>query len=369
MHGALKLVLAFATVLAPFVTAACAHPTPRSPPTPPPPTRWLCDPQLARDVCRDADLSATEVRADGSRAVVASPPADPSPSLDCFYVYPTVDLDLVPRNHEDLADDDHPRAVTLAQAARLRQTCALWVPLYRQVTIGTYLQPKDALEHGLARGFADVERAFADFLARRDRSRGIVLVGHSQGAEMVVRLLRRFFERDAALRAQLRLALVVGDGVDTGTLESVHACTRPRETGCLVAYQTYAAGEKVDPDRWAPHPGRETVCTTPAALDRGDPPDTPEPLAGSYFVTWPEVRRFLRGAGDVRTPFVLARDRYTARCVRGPGAYAYLEVKENDDAVPFALHDKRARIGKLGLHLLDLQLPQADLVELVRSRR
>lgn len=363
----------------------------RAPSTAPSATQWLCRPDRPSDPCRDADLTATELRADGSRALVTQT-RSVAPRVDCFYVYPTVDLELVPGNHRDLSDDRKMRQVTLAQAARFTETCALWVPLYHQVTIGTYLQSKDLLERGLAIGFADVERAFAEYLAATAKTSGgsarkVVLVGHSQGAEMVVRLLRRFFDDDPSMRARLLLAMPIGGDVDVaagttrgGVLRNIAVCTRPNETGCIVAYRTYLAGERVDPDRWAPPAGRETACVDPAGLDALDHPKDLGSSDGerhrfsrAYFAVWPEVRRYMRGVEGVTTPFVLVKDFYAGRCVRAPGGYAYLEAaaspREGDRRVsPVDLADRRIRIGKLGLHVLDMQLVQGDLIDMIARR-
>ncbi len=304
------------------------------------------------------------------------------PAADCFYVYPTVDLELVPGNHDDFRDVRKMRATTIAQAARFTETCALWVPLYRQVTIGTYLQSKDKLERGLALAFSDVERAFAEYLAHADRTRKIVLVGHSQGAEMVVRLLRRFFDDDPALRSRLLLAMPIGGDVDVlagdtrgGTAKNIPVCTHPDETGCIVAYRTYAAGERVEPDRWAPPAGHETVCVDPSIADRAPavPAAPPHRLNGATFAVWPELRGFMRGIEGVETPFVVLRDFYGVRCVRGPGGFAYLEVSAAPSAgdtrtSPVELRHRRFRLGNLGLHILDLQLAQGDLVDMVARR-
>lgn len=358
-----------------------AEPPPSAAPARAPRVAWLCRPDRPSDPCRDADLSATELRADGSRAIVAHTP-NPAPRVDCFYVYPTVDLELVPGNHEDLGDDRKPRATTLAQAARFSEACAVWAPLYRQVTIGTYLQPKDVLERGLATGFADVERAFREYLATADPQRQIVLVGHSQGAEMVVRLLRRFFDDDPAMRSRLLLALPIGGDVDVaagrtrdGSSKNVPVCSRPGETGCIVAYHAYLEGERVDVNvaPWRPAPGRETVCIDPSAIDAGSPVEERHRFTRAYFAVWPELRRFMRGIDGVTTPFVLLKDFYAGRCVRAGGGYAYLEVapspQKGDSRVsPVDLADRRIRIGNLGLHVLDMQLLQGDLIDMVARR-
>ncbi len=337
-------------------------------------TRWLCRPDLplADDACRSADLTATELHADGTRTIALHRAAE-KPLVDCFYVYPTVDLELVPGNHSDLTDTRRMSATTVAQAARFTEACALWVPLYHQVTIGTYLQDKAILERGLAVAFADVERAFNDYLASSDCNRKVVLIGHSQGAEMVNRLLRRFFDDDPAMRDRLLLAMPIGGDVDAlagstrgGTTKNIPTCTRPDETGCVVAYHSYAAGERVVSDHWAPPPGRETVCVNPA----GDAPR----LSRTYFAVWPELRRFMHGVDDVTTPFVLLRDFYGARCVRDPDGYSWLEVSQpsppsaDTRTSPVDLRDRRFRIANLGLHILDLQLAQGDLVDMVARR-
>jgi hypothetical protein len=135
-----------------------------------------------------------------------------------------------------------------------------------------------------------------------------------------------------------------------------------------VAYRTYAAGERVDPDRWAPPAGHETVCVDPSAID-----GPAHHLSRAYFAVWPELRGFMHGIDDVTTPFVMLRDFYGARCVRGPDGYAWLEVSAAPGAAdmrrsPVDLRDRRLRIGKLGLHILDLQLAQGDLIEMVARR-
>lgn len=362
------------TIALTVLLAACAAhaPSPAAAKPPPAATRWLCRPGAGVDPCATADLSATERGARDHGMIVPHARAA-NPKADCFYVYPTVDLELVPGVHHDLDDTSRVLATTLAQAGRFSSACALWVPLYRQITLGSWLQPREERERLLAIAFGDVERAFADYLAQAPPGRPVVLVGHSQGAEMVVRLVRRFFE-SAEMRARLLLAMPIGGEIEVpegqtrgGTL-AIPVCTRPRETGCVVAYRTHWAKGPVDPARWAPRPGHETVCVDPSALDVADA-SAPHPLAHAYFPVRGELGRFLRGVSDVETPFAVYSGTYEARCVRGERGYAYLAVEERArDHGPVDLGSKRFELGKLGLHVLDLQLAQGDLVDLVARR-
>jgi hypothetical protein len=101
------------------------------------PWMWLCSPDDAKDPCH-GDLSATELRSDGSRVVEPDVEGPAKAEVDCFYVYPTVDLSLAAGNHDDIRDTKGIVSTTVAQAAHFREACSLYVPLYRQVTIGSY---------------------------------------------------------------------------------------------------------------------------------------------------------------------------------------------------------------------------------------
>jgi hypothetical protein len=359
-----------------LLVASCAAPPPPVPAHPDTaryddPRSWLCLP--GRDDACAGDTAATELHADGTRTVERHPAAV-DPKLDCFYLYPTVDLGLIPGNHDDFSDLAPMGTATLAQAARFRETCALYVPLYRQVTIGAYLH-EDSLEPRLAFAFSDVEAAFREYLAKYNRGRPMVLVGHSQGAEMVVRLLQKFFDGDPAMRARLVLAMPIGGDVEVpkgktvgGTFANIPACTKVDETACVVAYRSYEAGAPVVPGRSAPKAGDESVCVNPASL--GD--DLLRPFSRTYLWVGKRARRYVHGVEGVETPFVELSDFYAGRCVDGPNGFRYLAVSPvnapNDTRVPPIDLDRMPFRKVLGLHLVDFQVPQGDLVELVAKR-
>jgi hypothetical protein len=356
--------------------ASCAVPPAKPDPVPKEryagESSWLCLP--GRDDACARDLTATVVRPDGTRSIEPFEPAR-EPKADCFYVYPTVDLSPIPRNHDDFSSIEPMAQVALAQAARLRESCALYAPLYRQVTIGSYLQPASWVERRLAVAFADVEAAFAAYLARYNHGRPIVLIGHSQGADMVVRLLRRFFDQDPALRSRLLVAMPIGGDVEAprgattgGTFANIPACTSSTQTACVVPYRTYAAGAPATPGHSAPRAGDTTLCVNPA--DVGG--NALRPFSRSYFPVNDRSRARMRGVDGITTPWVSFPDLYAGRCVEGEDGFRYLavamagtpgDVRPN----PFDFDEVPAR-RLLGLHILDLQIAQGDLIDLVARR-
>jgi hypothetical protein len=98
---------------------------------------WLCKPGIQPNYC-DGEIDATEVVPDGTFAPLPHQPAV-NPTVDCFYVYPTVDLDSYPGNHTDHLDVTNILDPLMSQAARFTSLCRVYAPFYRQATLGCYL--------------------------------------------------------------------------------------------------------------------------------------------------------------------------------------------------------------------------------------
>jgi pimeloyl-ACP methyl ester carboxylesterase len=337
------------------------------------PEMWLCRPDLPTDDCR-GDLDATELRPDGSRVVMPFVPAT-RPTVDCFYVYPTVDMTMVPGNHTDFTDTTRMREVARAQAARFGAACRVIAPLYRQVTIDTYLAPREERDPRFKAAFADVLDAFRWYLAHLDDGRPIVLIGHSQGAEMVVRLLLALFDGDARMRARLLVAMPIGGDVQVaegsstgGTFQNIPLCTSVEELGCIVAFNTFRPEGVARPWPGPPGAGRRTACVNPADVGSA----AKHRLSGAVFPVRSRFEGDLVARAGATTPFVVLRDFYSAWCVDRADGFRYLAVEATpgpgdvrESPVDMSRSFWRTR---LGLHLLDLQLSQEDLLHLVEQK-
>jgi hypothetical protein len=298
---------------------------------------------------------------------------DPAPrvrqrDLDCFYVYPTVSRE--DRPNADLTVQKEETDVAVAQASRFSTACRVWAPMYRQRTISDLFN----LPHGAAQSpqnrlaLTSVRTAWRDYLAHHNDGRRIVLIGHSQGASMLIRLIRADIDDNPKIRARIALALLIGGNVTTadgattgGSFRHLPLCTRPRQTGCVIAYSSYPRqppsyslfgrpGEGVSAlsgeTRTA---GVQVACVNPAAIGGGRAPLHP------YYPT-----AQLPTPG-VTTPWVTEPDRFTAQC-RHAGTATWLQVTPAGGS-----RDKRPGVGEKlgpawGYHIVDVNLALGDLV-------
>ena len=340
-------------------------------------TTWLCRPGLAANPCL-ADLTTTVVERSGATRVERSAPAA-DPAVDCFYVYPTISDE--PTVNADLAVGFRQQEVAIAQASRFSQVCNVYAPVYRQITLSALDHPRSITPARALVAYGSVAAAFRDYLAHYSHGRGIVFIGHSQGATILIRLLQRQVDHNPALRARLVSALLMGGNVTVekggttgGDFEHIPACTRTGETGCVVAYSSFtskpsansefgrtSSNEGVNllaPRRLSPR--LQIMCVNPAA-----------PAGGTAYLDpyLPSLAlAFLPGNTiSVTTPWVTFPHEFTARC-ESSGNATWLQVSR-----PGGSADRRPALGRLqdpilGLHILDVNIALGDLVRLVAAQ-
>jgi hypothetical protein len=342
---------------------------------------WLCKPGITDDVC-SRDLDATVVNADGSTEVVEHEVAE-DPAVDCFYVYPTTSSD--PGTNSDFTPGEGEEISTVYnQAARLTAACRVFAPLYRQFTLSTIGGgSRDDDDEGPADvAYADVLDAFKDYVANESDGRGFVLVGHSQGASLLNRLVAEEIDDEPRLRDRLVAAYLLGWSLQVpegdvvgGEFAHVPLCEAPDQTGCAVSFASFRATEPPPGAAFFGRAGEATraACVNPAALGGG------AAMLHPYFLVEQAPGSLLGGTpaqpfsdpartAEITTPWVTYPDLVEAECVT-EGAHDYLALTLRGDPADPRTDDIGGDLTpEWGMHLVDANVAMGDIVDLVASQ-
>jgi hypothetical protein len=340
-------------------------------------SHWLCRP--GRDDICSQPLTVT-ANASGATQTLRPDPAAP---IDCFYIYPTISYD--PTANSDLNAGPEEKRVAQQQLAPFGSACRLFAPMYRQVTLaalrsrftGTPMQA----DAGMA--YADVRDAWNDYLAMDNKGRGVVLIGHSQGARMLADLVAREIEGKPAQR-QIVSALLLGTNIAVpkgrdvgGAFKNMPLCRSATQTGCVIAYTSFRMDSPPPADTLFGRIGVTSIggtdpaafnvaCTNPAALAGG---------RGNLQALLP-VRENLLGqpttsgawgarAQATSTTF-LEWPPLAAECVEAGGA-SYLAVNLPAE-VPGDVISNGQVLRIWGLHLVDANIAMGNLVQIVQQQ-
>ena len=345
------------------------------------PSHWVCRPDQ-QDIC-DGGLDATVVEADGTMTPEPFEPAD-DPSIDCFYVYPTISRDTGAFSDWDASDEEE-GYVTLNQAARLQAACRLFAPVYRQGTLGSLASRLDGSDPG-EKGdpYADVLDAFRTYMAQDNQGRGVVLVGHSQGTAMLHRLLDEEIDPNPDVRKLLVGAYLAGGTVAVpkgevvgGDFDHVPLCTETGETGCVVTWSTYRSTSPPPPDAIfgrTSGDGTEAGCVNPADIGGGSaeldaylPANADASILSSLGTSTDATGWLDPGAGTITTPFVRLPGLASGACKTTDG-FRYLAVTVHPDPGPRADDIVGDLTPQWGLHLVDVNLVMGNLVDDVKAQ-
>ncbi len=347
------------------------------------PTLWLCRPDLKDNKCK-VDLDATVVAPSGRLSVEKFRPAR-DPKIDCFFVYPTVSLD--PGWLSDFAADRTEWDDIKLQFARFSSVCRTFAPIYRQTTL-TALRganggqpPAGEKPPASLGGYNDVVDAWNYYLQHENKGRGIVLVGHSQGAGLIARLAASEID-GKPVQKHFISAIVLGSAVLVpmgevvgGTFKTIPLCQAEDQVGCVISYASFRDTNPPPPESrfGRSRDGLRAACTNPANLREG------RGMPDSYFQT----KGFLNGSGGttqpdwttppvrIDTPFVKVPGLISTECVSN-GDFTYLSVHVNADPADARTDQLAGEIVRptgmdwsWGLHLIDVDHSIGDLLRIV----
>jgi hypothetical protein len=347
------------------------------------PETWLCRPGHTDDACA-IDLTTTVIAADGTMTKETWT-GNPQAPIDCFYVYPTVSADQ--GTLSDMAAGNEERNVIRQQFARFGSQCRTFAPLYRQVTLGglrTVLATGN-IDLDRRQGYDDVLAAWNHYLKNDNNGRGVVLIGHSQGSMVLMRLIAEEID-GKPIQSRLVSAILLGTNVPVpkgkdvgGAFKNIPLCKGADQTGCLISFASFrstipppantlfgrVAGE-----------GMESTCTNPAALGGGSGPlHAYLTGTGSLIATSAQQKhQWVAGSALVETPFVSVPGLLTAKCATNEhGHFLEVTVTGNPadpraDDIPGDLGPPGKPLTNWGLHLIDVNLAMGNLLDIVSQQ-
>jgi hypothetical protein len=231
--------------------------------------------------------------------------------------------------------------------------------MYRQVTLSSLITG----------GLAAINTAYSSllsdwqyYLQHVNDGRPFVLIGHSQGAAMLIRLIANQIDPNPSLRQRLVTAILAGGNLQVpigktvgATFKSIPLCTSTAVAGCAIAYSTFGTPPPADSLFGRPGigvslqslqlttAGQQVACVNPAAIGGG-----PADLSPYFPQTGP-------------VPWVTYPHLYTAACESADGA-TWLQVnalKAPGDTRPVVT----TSLGPTwGYHVADINLALGDLV-------
>ena len=341
-------------------------------------SNWLCLPGRA-DTC-STPLRTTALNPNGYGSTGQSPVAR-NASIDCFYVYPTISRDS--GTNSDLRADDEIAAVEV-QFARFAGTCRTFAPIYRSMTVGLIAAVAAGADYKspFATAYGDVRSAWREYLAKHNKGRPFVLVGHSQGSWMLQTLIAQEIEGKPVAK-QMKLAIIPGFNVLVpqgklvgGTFKSTPVCSRPGQTGCVMSWVSYRDNNPPPTGAlfgYSELPGMTVACTNPARpgatgwlpLDSYWYARSAQPVPGGP-ITWSTE-------GAPPSPFLRTEGLVSARCIND-GPRGYLSLRTNADPKDKRTDRIGGEVGALGffipgwgMHLADLSAPMGDLIRQVEA--
>ena len=332
-------------------------------------SHWICRPDID-DVCDDSYPLST-VSADGTiieQPYVVAPDEAP---VDCFYVYPTTSEDSTVSS--DLVAGGEIGA-TIGQFGRLNQACRMYAPMYRSVTLAGLFGGGGDVLAAWDQASEDVAEAWHHYMANDNGGRGVVLIGHSQGAGHLSRLLTTI-DADPAQSSLLVGAYILGASITVpedadvgGQLANIPLCRAVDQFGCVVTYASYMADAPppqsalfgIPRNGLVPAAGK-AGCVNPAAPSGGPA------IVSSAFFAGPWV--LADGSATIDTQFVDLPGLVSAECVTR-GKFNYLEITVLAD--PSDARADTLQLGEMlpawGSHAADINLTAGSMLDMVTAQ-
>ncbi len=168
--------------------------------------------------------------------------------VDVFYVYPTAWYKEDP-NESNICEIDNKLMLIGSQKAYNAQATAfetfanIYAPFYRQADAKYTLSLKEEDRWKFEKGIpaADIINAFDYYIKNFNHSRPFILVGHSQGAMILMILLEDYMKNNPQVYQQMISAYIIGYPVTNNFMEKnkhLKFAKGAEDTGVIISYNT-----------------------------------------------------------------------------------------------------------------------------------
>jgi hypothetical protein len=177
-------------------------------------------------------------------------PASIDKEVDIFYLYPT-SWQKVDSTESNFCKIDNPLMLKYSKFAFERQASAfetvgnIYAPYYRQddalYTLSLPLEEQAKVVGGIPK--TDVFAAFDYYIKHYNNGRPYILVGHSQGSNVMVFLLSEYMKENPQVYSRMIAAYVVGYSITGEYLANnphLKFANGPDDTGVIISFNTEA---------------------------------------------------------------------------------------------------------------------------------
>ncbi len=173
---------------------------------------------------------------------------DGSAPVDVFYIHGTGYLNNASWTapiKQGTATEDNGRFSLANEASIFNACCNIYAPNFREASIFAYMSLSvDERDRLLNTVYIDIANAFAYFLAHHNNGRPFIIVSHSQGTHLALRLLTDI-DKQAQVADNVVAVYAIGSGPVSLTGQQLdnfthfHVCSAPSDTSCLVHWDSY----------------------------------------------------------------------------------------------------------------------------------
>jgi pimeloyl-ACP methyl ester carboxylesterase len=263
------------------------------------------------------------------------------------------------------ATEDNAKFSLANEASIFNGCCNIYAPHYREASIFAYIgmsaSERDSL---LDTVFIDIATAFDYFITHHNQGRPIVIVGHSQGTHLAMRLLQKI-DRDPRIAKQIVTAYLIGSGPVSLTNQYVNSllhfsvCKSATDIHCLVHWDTY--GENGSSKIFASP--EQSICINPLSWQEHEIRIPAEqhlgaaPISGTYTITM-NSQDASRQVAFTR-PAALMPEYTWAQCRNG---FLYVADQSGTD------YEKLGKLPDKSYHGIDLPLFYGNIRANVQQR-